>query len=229
MGYVTKALEIIKARYDSEEYKAGIEAITIPEQKMYGAVDKKHTQDVLEWTLKLWSETPDALKIAAAGHDWDRAWESERDKLEVYPKVDGKPPKEWYDIHKAMHSANTARILRRELSEILTSEMMNDVVYLVLRHEIGGRKDNDGSLIYLEDNATKSYNLNKAADILQKADSLSFFSFLDMYVEWKTPEKAEQKFRYMYDRIEAEDIKKHIRELKFNNPKAIEIFEKVLG
>ena len=178
MSIAEKTIKVIQERYDSSEYKAGIESITTPEQKIYGAVDKKHTSAVLFWVKELWENTPEALMIAAAGHDWGRTFENERDRLEDYPSINGKPVPEWYDAHKAMHSANTARILKRELSNIMPPDMMLDVTYLVLHHEIGGRKDSNDSLLDLPDKATNSYNLNKAADVLQQADSLAFFNIL---------------------------------------------------
>ncbi len=226
-----EAIKVIQARYDSPEYIAGIESINVPNQKIYGAIDKVHTSAVLDWVRKLWNDTdnaPEALQIAAAGHDWDRSFETERDRLEDYPSDDGKPVKEWYDTHKAMHSANTARILRRELWDIVPVEMMLDVVYLVLNHEIGGKRDVDGFLQQLPDRATALYNLNEAADVLQQADSLAFFNVLDIYVDWRKPQKVEQKIRYMYDRIDDPKVRRHIKELKFENPVALEIFERVL-
>ncbi len=228
MSIADKAIGVIQARYDSPQYKAGIDSIKLPEQKIYGAIDKIHTSAVLDWVRKLWPETPEALMIAAAGHDWDRAFENERDRLEDYPSKGSKPIPQWYDVHKAMHSANTARILRRELSDIVPNDMMLDVVYLVLHHEIGGKRDPDGSLIYVPDNATSSYNLNEAADTLQQADSLAFFNILDVYVNWRKPEKVEQKIRYMFDRIDDPKAKQYIRELEFQDQRAIDIFRKVV-
>ncbi|MCG2718507.1 MAG: hypothetical protein L6408_06720, partial [Nanoarchaeota archaeon] len=227
--FAEKAIDIIQSRYDSQEYKYGIESIKDPAQKIYGAIDKLHTSAVLDWVKKLWSgETPEALKIVAAGHDWDRAFEDERDRLEDYPHENGKPVKEWYNIHKAMHSANTARILRRELSDVVPEDMMLDIVYMELNHELGGKKTLDGDIIELMDKATNSYNLNEAVDVLTKADTLAFFNVLDIYVDWRKPEKVEQKIRFMYDRIDDEKVKGIIKNLKFENPKAINIFNKII-
>lgn len=139
MSIAEKAIKVIQSRYDSPEYKRGIDSMMVSEQKIYGALDKIHTSAVLDWVNKLWPQTPEALMIAAAGHDWDRAFEAERDRLEDYPGGESKPIQPWYDVHKAMHSANSARILRRELSDIIPPDMMLDVVYLVLHHEIGGK------------------------------------------------------------------------------------------
>ncbi len=224
-----KAIKIIQSKYDEPEYRSRIQAIADHEQRLYDEIDKIHTSAVLDWVKKLWSSTPEALMIAAAGHDWDRAFGEERDKLEYYPAKEGKPLPEWYDVHKAMHSANTARILRRELSDIVPQEIMLDVVYLVLNHEVGGKKQADGALLYLPDNATQSYNLNEAANTLQQADSLAFFNVLDIYVNWRKPQKVEQKIRYMYERIQDQKIKQLIRELKFNDSRAVEIFNRVVS
>jgi hypothetical protein len=221
MSIADKAIAIIQERYESSEYQEGIASMTDPEQRIYGAMDKIHTAAVLEWVEKLYFGCPDALRIAAAGHDWDRAFEHERDRMEDYPKEGSKPISAWYDVHKMMHAANTARILRRELGAVIPSDMMLDVVYLVLHHETGGAS---GVLL---DRYTGTYDLNNAACVLQRADSLAFFNILDTYVEWRSSEKVEQKIRYMYGRASAH-VQGLIRELSFENPKAVELFARAL-
>jgi hypothetical protein len=225
-----RAIRVIQERYDNSGYLLGIESITDPEQRLYGAIDKPHTKAVLSWVRKLWQygEAPDALQISAAGHDWDRAFEYERDKLESYPHVGSKPVEIWYSTHKAMHSANTTRILRRELTDLIPKDLMNDIIYLVLLHEIGGRKNPDCSLVQTTDLHTGTYNLNEAADVLQQADSLAFFDVLDIYVDWRKPDKVKQKIGFMFDRIKDPKVRQLISELTFQDPRAIKIFNEVI-
>lgn len=231
------AAKIINDRYNDPIYVQNIEdaikeaAHADTPEKTYGLTDKFHGPYVLRWVEKLFEgKVPDALRLAALGHDWDRSWKEERDPLEWYPHEGKKPVPEWYDAHKQMHAANSARLLRRELSDVLPESMMQDIVYMVIYHELGGRIDENGALIETMDQHTGSYNLNEALDILQKADSLAFFDILDIYVDKKGPDKAKQKIRFMYDRIKDPAIQSMIQDLQyeFKNPRAVDVFKEAL-
>lgn len=227
---LNRALNTIFNRYNTEEYRAGIESIISEKQKIYGVIDIVHIKAVLKWVQELWGkDCPLALQIAAAGHDWDRAFESERDRLEDYPGFQDKPVAEWYDVHKAMHSANTARILSNKLQSILPAALILDIVYLVLHHEIGGKKDGEGNPMILTDQYTNKYDLNIAANVLQQADSLAFFDVLDIYVEWKSVDKIKQKVSYMYQRISDNSIKEKIKKMEFTNQTAKEIVDNIVN
>jgi hypothetical protein len=221
MDFADKAVEIILGRYDSLEYKAGIASIASDPQKIYGATDKIHAQAVLDWTCKLWGHqvdgnVPKALRISAVGHDWERAFECERDKLEIYPHENGKPDLMWYAVHKSMHAHNSARILRRELADIVPNQFMIDVTYIVTHHEIGGARCM-GEMVNYPDFATGKYNLNLASEILKQGDSLAFFNGLDTYVEWRNPAKVRQKASFMFDRVKDPQVRQWIKELDFES------------
>ena len=64
---------------------------------------------------------------------------------------------------------------------------------------------------------------------VHKADSLAFFNVLDIYVNWRKPEKVEHKIKYMFGRIDDPKIQGYLRELEFNDQRAIDIFRKIVG
>lgn len=108
--------------------------------------DLIHAKNTLEWLLKLKPNADEALKIAALGHDIERAIEERKVRYKNYKS---------YDEFKKAHALNSAKILK----EIMTvcnvrKELVDDVFFLVSRHEIGG---------------------DKRVNILKDADSISFF------------------------------------------------------
>jgi hypothetical protein len=74
---------------------------TVPE-------DPDHSRNTLEWLLELEPEADAALRIAALGHDIDRAVEER--KVQRADFAD-------YDAFKAAHARNGAAILREILRE----------------------------------------------------------------------------------------------------------------
>jgi hypothetical protein len=109
--------------------------------------DPIHAEDTLSLILELRPDADAALQLAALGHDIERALpETERVNRAEFSD---------YDLFKAAHAENSARILRGLLKECnLPPDMVDRIVELVRRHETGGDAD---------------------ADLLKDADSLSFF------------------------------------------------------
>ena len=108
--------------------------------------DPVHSRNTLEWLLKLKPDTDEALKIAALGHDIERAVEERKVKRRNCKS---------YDEFKQTHALNSANILVEIMEECnINKELVDDVFYLVQYHEIGG---------------------NKRVDVLRNADTLSFF------------------------------------------------------
>ena len=96
--------------------------------------------------LKLKPDADDALKIAALGHDIERAIEHRKVKRKDY---------RGYDEFKEAHALNSARILEEIMKECnVRKELINDICFLVSYHEIGG---------------------DKRVNVLRDADSISFF------------------------------------------------------
>jgi len=108
--------------------------------------DYVHSKNTLDWLLKLKPDADESLKIAALGHDIERAI----DKRKVRPK-DYKD----FDAFKTAHALNSANILKEIMQECsVDQKTMDDVHFLVCHHEIGGTKE---------------------VNILKDADSISYF------------------------------------------------------
>ena len=108
--------------------------------------DPIHSKNTLEWLLKLKPNADDALKIAALGHDIERAIEERKVRREDYKD---------YDEFKEAHASNSAKILAEIMKECnISKKLADDIVFLVCHHETGG---------------------TRRIDILRDADSISFF------------------------------------------------------
>lgn len=108
--------------------------------------DPLHAQNTLEWLLKLKPDADEALKIAALGHDIERAIEERKVRRQDYKS---------YDDFKDAHALKSAKILAEIMKEFnLSKELIDGVFFLVCHHESGGARD---------------------ADVLRNADILSFF------------------------------------------------------
>ena len=108
--------------------------------------DPIHAKNTLEWLLKLKPDADDALKIAALGHDIERAIEERKVRREDYKD---------YAEFKEAHASNSAKILAEIMKECnISKKLADDIVFLVCHHETGG---------------------TRRVDILRDADSISFF------------------------------------------------------
>lgn len=108
--------------------------------------DPVHARNTLEWLLRLRPGADEALRIAALGHDIERAIEEQKVRRRNYTS---------YDEFKDAHAENSARILAEIMRRhYLSRELIDDVFSLVRRHEKGGEE---------------------RTDVLSHADSISFF------------------------------------------------------
>jgi len=108
--------------------------------------DSIHSQNTLEWLIKLSPEADEALEIAALGHDIERAIKERKVKRSDYSS---------YDEFKRAHALNSAKILKEIMIECdAAEEFIEDVCSLANHHETGG---------------------NERADLLKEADAISFF------------------------------------------------------
>lgn len=89
--------------------------------------DLIHSKNTLEWLLKLDPDADEGLKIAALGHDIERAIEERKIKRRNYKN---------YDEFKAAHALNSARIMAEIMKECrLNKKLADDVFSLVRYHE----------------------------------------------------------------------------------------------
>jgi len=115
-------------------------------EKSLVSEDLLHAKNTLEWLLKLKPDADEALKIAALGHDIERAIEHRKVKRKDYRSYDG---------FKEAHALNSAGILEEIMKECnVRRELIDDICFLVSHHETGG---------------------TRRVDVLRDADSISFF------------------------------------------------------
>ncbi len=108
--------------------------------------DPVHSRNTIEWLLKFKPDADVALRIAALGHDIERASEHRKVKRRDYAD---------YDAFKEAHAERSAEVLVEIMKECnIHMNLIDDVVSLVRRHETGG---------------------DTRADLLKDADSVSFF------------------------------------------------------
>jgi hypothetical protein len=156
-----------------------IEGSPVPE-------DLKHSANTLEWLLRLEPHADEALRIAAFGHDIERAVGSRR-----INKADFKS----FDEFKAAHAMNSARILTEILEECgVEKSMIEEVFRLVCLHETGG---------------------DERSDLLKEADSLSFFEVnLSYYFARNTVEATLQRGVWGYERLTRKS-RETVKEFKY--------------
>ncbi len=150
--------------------------------------DPIHSKNTLQWLLKLKPDADEALRIAALGHDIERAIEERKVKREDY---------ESYDEFKSSHALNSANILKEIMDAYnIQKELTDDVFFLVSHHEIGG---------------------TKRADLLKNADTLSFFQVnLPHYFNRNGEEETERRFLWGYNKL-PKSLKKIVNEFHYQN------------
>ncbi len=140
---------------------------TVPE-------DPEHSRNTLKWLLEFDPRADAALRIAALGHDIDRAVEAR--KVQRADFAD-------YDAFKAAHARNSADMLLEILADcgIEDEAMMREVGRLVCAHEVGG---------------------DPRSDLLKDADSLSYFDVnLPLYYARNGWEETQRRCRWGYRRL----------------------------
>ena len=140
---------------------------TVPE-------DPEHSRNTLQWLLELDSSADAALRIAALGHDIDRAVEAR--KVQRADFAD-------YDAFKAAHARNSAAILLEILADcgIEDEALIREVERLVCVHEVGG---------------------DPRSDLLRDADSLSYFDVnLPLYYARNGWEETRRRCVWGYRRL----------------------------
>ncbi len=145
----------------------GIAGSEVPE-------DPVHSLNTLEWLLRLDPKADPALRIAALGHDIERAVESRKVRRGDFAD---------YDVFKAAHARNSAAMLGGILRECSVGDetLTREVHRLVCLHEVGG---------------------DLRSDRLVDADSLSTFDVnLPLYFERHGWEETHRRCVWGYLRL----------------------------
>ncbi len=150
--------------------------------------DPIHSKNTLEWLLRLKPNADDALKIAALGHDIERAVEKRKVRREDY---------ENYDEFKNAHALNSAKILAEIMTACNTGKRLaDDILFLVRHHENGG---------------------TRCADILRDADSISFFHVnLPYYFIRNGLEETKKRCLWGYKKL-SKDMQKVVAKFNYQD------------
>jgi hypothetical protein len=135
--------------------------------------DPFHSKNTLEWVCRLTPKIDPALKIAALGHDIERAIEERKVRSHNFKT---------YDEFKRAHALNSASILKELMLQFnLDSSLVDEVYYLTAHHEEGG---------------------DKKADILKDADCISFFDVnLKFYYLRNSLDETKRRCLWGYSRM----------------------------
>jgi len=127
--------------------------------------DLIHSRNTLKWLLRLDPDADEALKIAALGHDVERAIQGRKVKREDFKN---------YDEFKDAHASNSAKVMTEIMKECSISKRLADDIFSLVRcHETGN---------------------TKRIDILRNADSISFFDVnLHHYFIRNSPEETKKR------------------------------------
>lgn len=198
-----------------------LEAVDRPEFVSYATgnpdaeVEKDHAIDCGEIAERLWGMTfgtpcPEGVVIAGIYQDCDRWFPkdySNDPRIKTQRRaIDTKNiPTENYDLvnrtKTIIHPQNCAAIFR-DLNPDIPERLQRDISYLIEKHEIGGQRTPAGVHRELTDEHSGTYNLNAAADIVMRADGLSFFNvILPSYLRGRPRERVKQKIRFSYEKL----------------------------
>ena len=150
--------------------------------------DPIHSKNTLEWLLKLKPDADESLKIAALGHDIERAIEKRQVRRQNYKD---------YDTFKDAHALNSANVLTEIMQACdIDKKMIDEVFFLVRHHEIGGTDQ---------------------VDLLKDADSISYFDVnLPHYFLRNNLTETKRRCLWGYKRL-SDKSKKIVSELNYHN------------
>ena len=156
--------------------------------------DSLHSKNTLKWLLKLKPDADEALKIAALGHDIERAIEERKVKREDYKS---------YDQFKDSHALNSAKIIAEIMKDCkIDQELIDDVFFLVRHHESGG---------------------NSRANVLRDADTISFFNVnLQCYFKRNDEKETQKRWLWGYNKLSS-NLKSIVIEFKYQDKKLMSL------
>jgi len=147
-------------------------------------------------------KSPEILKVAALYHDIERDYPNKVNTKNCRPKD--------YLVRKILHSMNSVKTFIKNFANEYDESMVEDIIFLISRHEIGGDRDENGDLIFKKD-GTGKYNLNELAEILLWADKLTFFEIeIEEYAK-RGDKKIKNKIIFSL-----ENLPEKIRKIIFN-------------
>ena len=138
--------------------------------------DPGHADNTLAWLFKLDPKTDPAMQIAALAHDIDRAVEARKVRRSDFDD---------YDVFKAAHAQNGAKILREILDDCqVAKDITDEACRLVTLHEVGG---------------------DSRSDLLKDVDSISYFDVnMPLYFQRKGWDETKRRCVWGYRRLSSQ-------------------------
>ncbi len=175
-----------------ERIEAVISHSSVPE-------DPVHSKNTLEWLLRLRPHADEALRLAALGHDIERAVE-EKVKRKDFPD---------FESFKAAHAKRSAELLKKIMLDcgVEDTSLIERVHALVLKHEIGGDPD---------------------SDLLRDADALSFFDVnISLYFERNGWEETRRRALWGLRRL-SEGARAFVEDMRYEKKELNTLLREVL-
>ena len=162
--------------------------------------DPRHADNTLEWLLKFDPKTDPAMQIAALAHDIDRAIEARKVRRADF---------EDYDVFKAAHAKNGAKILREILDDCQVPKLIGDeACRLVTLHEVGG---------------------DPHSDLLKDADSISYFDVnMPLYFQREGWDETKRRCVWGYQRLSSRG-KEIVKGITYENQTLTRLLNEAIG
>lgn len=152
----------------------------------------------------------ETLRLAGHLHDSERSFPDRMVRGEEKVRKDPAKYREFKKLH-ARQSVETVKALALDCActDPGFDSFIDDICYLVLRHEIGGDRrtmgtNNDNAFLSNFSELYPEINLNILADHLMDADSLAYF-YANVLTYWeecgRDMESLDHKVHFMYDRM----------------------------
>ena len=152
--------------------------------------DYPHSINTLKWLLTLKPNADEGLKIAALGHDIERAIEERKVERRDYKN---------YEKFKDAHALNSAKIIGEIMKDCkINQELIEDIYFLVRHHECGG---------------------NSRVNVLRDADTISFFDVnLKFYFKRNDEKETKKRWLWGYNKLSS-NLKNIVAEFKYRDKK----------
>jgi len=176
-----------------EKIREAISKSNVPE-------DPIHAENTLKWVLYLKLDANDALQIAALAHDIDRAVEERKTRRSDFDD---------YDVFKAAHAQNGAKILREILDDCQVAKLIaEEACRLVTLHEVGG---------------------DPRSDLLKDADSISYFDVnMPLYYQREGWDETKRRCVWGYRRLSSRG-KEGIKGITYENQTLTRLLNEAIG
>jgi len=164
--------------------------------------DRSHPENTLKWLLTIYPEADLNLRIAALGHDIERALP---DRKVIRDEFDN------FDDFKRAHAENSAKVIKGLLKECgFQKEDIEDICELIRRHEFGG---------------------TERSDRLRIADALSFFdNNLPYYFKRHDKDEVKRRIVWGLKRLPSDipGIKECLLQIRYKDNMLNELFRECL-